>query len=364
MLFTALLLLGSNGSVFGDITIFGNLGIHDDNEGTWSDQRFNGSVDVFYADRFGDKFSGLFELVFEDTKGGRTQEFERYSLKVTFSDALEASIGRFHIPIGYWNRAMHHGRLLHDTAERPFFIAFHETPYLDAVIPLHMPGIMINGLLETRTATFKYFALFGSSQEIETEDGIDPIAPHRPVLEPPNELDTDHPAFSLRAVYQPKKSNWSIGVSALTQSPTDATGLDKGGLFMRDQEILDQDIAVLDYQWQGSTFEVSSSVFFIRNSLKVLSGNDYSATAYYLQTVYKPPNRWRWIYRHEVLRSETRDEYFRILGANDQRHNVFTARFDLHDSHALKFEVDFLDSKATGFADRTIYRMQWAFMIR
>ncbi|MDK1024473.1 MAG: hypothetical protein QGD92_09610 [Gammaproteobacteria bacterium] len=363
-LLTALLLLGCTGSVLGDITVFGNLGIQDDNEGTWSDQPVSGSIDLFYADRFGDKFSGLFELVFEDTKGRRTRHFERFSVKVKFSDALEASIGRFHIPVGYWNRAMHHGRLLHDTAERPFFIAFEETPYLDVVIPVHMPGIMINGRLETSKATFKYFALFGSSQAIKTKHGLDPMAPHRPALEPPNKLDTDHLAISLRAVYQPRKSSWSIGVSALTQSPTDASGRSKGGLFTKDQEILDQDIVVLDYQWQGTTVEVISSAYFIRNKLKVLSGNDYSATAYYLQAVYKSSSRWRWIYRHEALRSETGDEYFRILGANDQSHNIFTARFDLNDSQALKFEIDFLDSKATGIADRTIYRMQWSFMIR
>ena len=87
---------------------------------------------------------------------------------------------------------------------------------------------MINGRFETSSANFKYLAPFGSSQAIETEDGLDPIAPHRPVLEPPHKIDTDHLAVSLRAVYQPRKSNWSIGASALTQSPTDATGLRSG----------------------------------------------------------------------------------------------------------------------------------------
>jgi hypothetical protein len=361
---TVLLLLGLNVPPSADFSVFGNIGAQDDDQDTWSDQPFNASVDVFYADRYGDRFSGLFEWVAEDTKGRRGQHFERYSLKVTFTDALEASIGRFHIPIGYWNRAMHHGRLLHDTAERPFFIAFEETPYLDAVIPAHMLGVMINGRLESNSASLKYYALLGPSQAIETEHGLDPTAPDRPEIEPPDKFETDHLGASVRAVYQPRASDWSIGVSALVHSPTDATGLSSGGLFTKDQEILDQHIAVLDYQWQGKALKVMSSLYLIRNKMKVLSANDYSATAYYLQAAYKFSDRWRWVYRHEALSSDSDDEYFRILGVNDQSHNIFTARLDLSDSQALKFEVDFLDSKASGIADRTIYRAQWSFMIR
>ncbi len=129
--------------------LLGNLTARENSESDYSSNPFLASLDLYTAHRFDERFSALFEFVAERTKDHTHHHTERLSATYRFVDLFELSAGRFHTPLGYWNRKFHHGRLLHDTAERPFFMEFEHQPSTSWVLPAHLVGFMASGKHET-----------------------------------------------------------------------------------------------------------------------------------------------------------------------------------------------------------------------
>jgi len=62
--------------------------------------------------------------------------FERLWIRYSLSDYFRVSIGKFHTPLGYWNRTYHHGVLLYTSTDKPL---------LQRMLPIHTLGIHFSG---------------------------------------------------------------------------------------------------------------------------------------------------------------------------------------------------------------------------
>lgn len=80
-----------------------------------------GDLDFYATEEISDNTRGFIELVFENTSSGIVTDLERLWIMRTFTDEFKLSAGRFHSPLGRWNRTYHHGSLVQATITRPFF---------------------------------------------------------------------------------------------------------------------------------------------------------------------------------------------------------------------------------------------------
>ena len=90
--------------------------------------------------------------------------FERLSIRYAFSDHFRTSIGKFHTPLGYWNRTYHHGVLLYTSTNKPLF---------QQMIPIHTLGIRLSGR-EIGPARIYYSLMIGNgigSSPMSDNDG-------------------------------------------------------------------------------------------------------------------------------------------------------------------------------------------------
>lgn len=84
-------------------------------------------------------FGAFFEVSVNSTPIWETR-VERLLLSWDVSDNLKLSLGRFHIPVTWWNSTFHHGLWLQTTARRPLMIG-----YSDAFIANHAVGLLAEG---------------------------------------------------------------------------------------------------------------------------------------------------------------------------------------------------------------------------
>ena len=348
----------------GQVSLFGNITIRDDSKNTFDSNPYMGSLDLFYADQYNDRISALVEIVAEKAGDSQSTEVERIHLGYQFSPALKLSVGRFHTPVGRWHREMHHGRILHDTAERPFFLAFHESPGLEGIMPLHVPGFMLTGGFENTQNKFRYEFLVGSSQEIDTSHILSPEQDvHPPEYEPPSGWESDHLGVSVRGVFEPKNKNWSLGISLMTHTPVESGDPAEGAITDKGTELLRQEILGVDYKMNLRRWDFLTEAFLIRNRDKVANRNEAYSYAYYVQTGYRLSEKLKFIYRHARLDFDNDDFFYIALDRHQQYHNVVTARYDINEFNVFKFEIVRQNSQNSGLEDLTIFRIQWAFMI-
>ena len=357
-----LVLLLSPQFVFGEFSLFGNVTVRDDSEKNYQSNPFLESLDLFYAKQYNNKSSMLVEFVAENSKDAQSAEIERINVGYQFSPWLKGAVGRFHTPIGRWNREMHHGRILHDTAERPFFLAFHESTELEGIMPVHVPGLMFTGNFESPENNLSYEFLVGSSQQIDTSDTLDPES-HAPEYEPPSDWQSDHLGYSVRGIYAPKAKNWSLGLSIMSHTPFESGDKIDGAITEKGTELLRQEIVGIDMKASWRRWDVLAEVFRIRNRTKVLERRTDYSTAYYIQTGFRFQEDLKIIYRYARLNFTEDDLFYVALNRHQQYHNVLTARFDINEFHTLKLEMDFQRSQSAGLEDLTTYRIQWSFMV-
>lgn len=119
-----------------------------------------GSFDLYFTKGIGDKFTMLTELLFETDGSEFTFDLERLQLNYEHNAYLNATMGKFHTPYGYYNTAFHHGVQLQTAILRPRFLAFEDK---GGVMTAHSVGIDINSELEY----FKYNVYIANGASIE-----------------------------------------------------------------------------------------------------------------------------------------------------------------------------------------------------
>ncbi len=102
---------------------------------------FLGQYDMYTSGVLSDKLDFLSEIVieFEDEA---FIDLERLWVRYALTDQLSLSGGKFHTPIGYWNRAYHHGGLIQPSLERPLIMAFEDE---GGQFPVHTTGVLLEG---------------------------------------------------------------------------------------------------------------------------------------------------------------------------------------------------------------------------
>ena len=94
-----------------------------------------GEFDTYITSTLAERTTFLSEVTYK-YQDGWIIGFERLWFRYSFSDQLRASIGKFHTPLGYWNRTYNHGVLLYTSTDKPLF---------QKMIPIHTLGIHLSG---------------------------------------------------------------------------------------------------------------------------------------------------------------------------------------------------------------------------
>ena len=94
-----------------------------------------GEFDTYITSTIAERTSFLSEVTYK-YRDGWIIGFERLWIRYAFSDQLRASIGKFHTPLGYWNRTYNHGVLLYTSTDKPLY---------QKMIPIHTLGVHLSG---------------------------------------------------------------------------------------------------------------------------------------------------------------------------------------------------------------------------
>jgi hypothetical protein len=121
-----------------------------------------GSLDLFMTARLSDKVSTLGEVLFIAESGnGIGVDVERLLLRYRQSDYLNASIGRMHTWVGYYNTAFNKGEFLETTIDRPFIYAFDDE---GGILPMQDVGVNLTGKIPSGKLGLNYVFEVGNGR--------------------------------------------------------------------------------------------------------------------------------------------------------------------------------------------------------
>ncbi len=319
-----------------------------------------GGLDFYATTNITDDTQIFVEYVFEDGGDGLVTDLERLWIGHTFNDNLMISVGRFHTPLGVWNRSYHHGTLLQDTASRPFFLDFEDGAA--GILPVHIVGLLATGSTGIAGGELNYEVYFSNGSSIDSSiAGLAATPDNKPELDINVASDPNNSKSSgARATYEHDELPITIGAMYMSNkiAESDETG---GGLLTFGQTIIDQTILGFDMHYDGEEYLLLAEFYSLNNDAKVGDRQSHNSTAYYLQLGYKLDEENRILFRHASLDFDTTDSYYLLLGANQATHNVVAFRSDLDATNAIKFEINRNEPDA-GPSDTT-YTVQWSFLV-
>jgi hypothetical protein len=292
-----------------------------------------GNAALYSTAGYGERLNFLFELIIEFEEDNDVEvDMERLWAGYTINDLLIVRAGKFHTPVGYWNKAFHHGKHLFPTVERPFFIRFEDD---EGIVPVHLIGLEFSGSADIGPARAKYWLMVGNEPEIVNGK-----------LEPNNTTDDDSSkAVAFRVALTPKRlPGLSVGLF-YTHFPVETT-LKPG---------LDENIYGLDVRYERAGLEFLGEYYFFDNSVA-------SANAFYAQ-LSKDLGRFTPYTRFEWLNVDSDDPYMSDLnGAFDRSQFIGGLRFDIDLLHSsLKAQYRHDDDRGTADDDFDIFEAQWTF---
>jgi hypothetical protein len=334
-----------------DFGIFSDVSYSSTTDDDRTDGFALGQFDLFASHQIGEHTRGFAEIVFESEDGGFVVDLERLSVQYDFDERFSLAAGRFHTPIGYWNNVYHHGALLQDTVTRPSFIDFEDGD--DAILPMHTVGLLASGSVGSDTAQIGYEFLVGNGASIDTSAA-------EPALDMNNSGDPDNSkAVVLRASYAPENAPWAAGLFAMRNDVSESAEV--GGVRERGATLVAQSIYGVDARFDNGTVDVLGEVYVINNDNKTGFEEKHQARAAYVQAGYRIAPKWKGVARVESVRSNSRDDYFILLGRADHDHRVVALRYDIDDSSAIKLEYDRAIPEEES-AEST-FTVQWSFLI-
>lgn len=125
-----------------------------------------GEFDLFITSQLSNRISILGETVFEfESTGEVTPDVERVLIHYDVNSLLKIDVGKFHTPIGYWNRLYHHGVWLQTTVERPEILKFEDQ---GGPLPAHNAGIQLSGSAMLEGFDLNYFFTVSNGRGIDT----------------------------------------------------------------------------------------------------------------------------------------------------------------------------------------------------
>lgn len=340
-------------SLFGDVTLV-------ESDGERSSFAL-GALDFYVTQEINDHTTGFVEAVFAtDDEGEIEIDIERLWIRYQFSDAFRIAAGRFHTPLGYWNRTYHHGTLIQDTVERPFFLEWEDD---GGALPMHVVGLMATGEAWTGVGTLRYELTVGNGQKLSSEAGLDPADEAKPELDPNNLGGGNNDKSVAVRLSLDGDKRWHVGAFVLTQEIAESGVPEHGAFVATGDALVDQTLAGLDARWEGGRFGFLGEYFDIENESLFGDFARHGATAYYAQAWVDLSDKWRLTYRFSSLELDPGDPYFRLLAVRAEDHDVLTLGYRRDEVSVIKLEVDRLSARSPGLDDATTVRAQWAFLI-
>ncbi len=147
------------------------------------------AVDVFYSADWG-RLRFLAEVL---SSTDEPIDVERVQLGWLLNPDTTVWLGRHHSPLGYWNTQFHHGAYLQTAISRPSISEFDDH---GGVLPMHVTGLLVEGLHNLGAAGLAYTVSFGAGPMLG-EDELEALD-----LLHSNE-GTHQPSTTLRLAYRP-----------------------------------------------------------------------------------------------------------------------------------------------------------------
>lgn len=322
-----------------------------------------GGLDFFARQQVTSNTTGFFEFVYENNGDSFVLDVERLWIKRDFNPAFSLAAGRFHAPLGYWNRNFHHGVLLQPSVSRPSFIDFEDGEA--AILPMHMIGLMAEGRLG---GGLSYEASIGNSTSLDTsaynpgttncgcEIGLGNVSDG-----------SDGKSFVGRVTYS--FAGQPLKLSAFGMRNSVVEGGDSSlasTLVPTGNTLFTQTVLGGDVHFDNDVFDVTAEYYNLKNDPSTgVGGSSHTATAYYAQFGYRIQDQVKLGYRYESLSFDSAagnvDQYFQILGRDEAKHHVIVLRYDLDDTNALTLELN--RANLSGSENYTSYILDWSFML-
>jgi hypothetical protein len=274
-----------------------------------------GVLDLFVHAQPAPEFYMLAEVGFEPTVQDYGIDVERMEAGWSPRSWFQATIGRYHTPLGYWNTAFHHGKWLITTVENPLLFKF-EDEY--GPLPVHTIGLLVYGQIGLgQSSSLLYHLGIGNGR------GATP--------DPPQKLMDIHEGKSVLGALHFLAGGFRIGGSFYLDKTTPTIPEGTPGIEMSEQ------IFVGDVTFTTAPWEVLVEGASIRHSYAEATGdrvvNNYGG---YAQLSYQVVERVRPYARAEVQRISSDDPFF--IKIPDQARQLGGIRFDVIDALAVKVE--------------------------
>jgi hypothetical protein len=240
---------------------------------------------------------------------------ERLLLFWEQSDHLKLSIGRYHLPVTWWNATFHHGLWLQTTLRRPTIVGFN-----DAFVPNHAVGVMADGAVPGMAFLgLRYHASL-------TGGGNDHFYMHG-----------DHTAEKPRLAY----------TGSLFVEPPAMTNLRAGIVAYHDPDRIRGNVVTPEttlaahVAWTGEAPEFIAEVVQVNHADTTGdgAGGSYASFGGYVQAAWRLPvlhNAWKPYARLDWMQIDTRD--LALANSKSQHMGTIGLRFDPTSWLAMKLD--------------------------
>jgi hypothetical protein len=131
-----------------------------------------GQLDLFARSQLSDNLSVLSEATLTALpRNTFNAKLERLLLTFAPNDRLNASVGRFHTGIGYYNAAYHHGSWFQTAVGRPLVFGIDGDI---GIVPIHTLGVSTSGEIPSGALGLRYVAELGSGRAGQSSAAIAP----------------------------------------------------------------------------------------------------------------------------------------------------------------------------------------------
>ncbi|MFY9560872.1 MAG: hypothetical protein WAQ52_11615 [Terriglobales bacterium] len=277
---------------------------------------YAGDFDLFFTSRINDRASVLAEIVFGE---GDAESFgvdvERALVKYDYNDHLKISVGRYHTGIGYYNTAVHSGKWLLTTADRPLVMEFADD---GGLLPTQAVGVSLTGLVPSGKLGLNYLFEYGSSDTV------------RPETDGSGTVDDENNGNHI-----------NVGIFA---RPEAIPGLQIGGSFYHDkisQFELGPDVRLSQSIVNGHVVYIGHGIEFLNEGVLIRHSIEHSDVRFNMPAFYSQFSR-----KFGSIRPFVRYQYVNAnAGSIFQdvvlRHGPsFGVRYDFNESMAFKTQLD------------------------
>ncbi len=295
-----------------------------------------GQFNLFITSKISERMSVLAEAVVEaDDRNAFGYELERLQLQYSASDYLNASFGRYHTAIGWYNTAYHHSTWMQTAVGRPFLFEFEDK---GGILPVHNVGVSVNGRVPSGSLGLRYIAEIGNGR-----------ASRSPLAEPVQNVHDENngKAFNL----------------ALLARPDSMPGFQAGFSYYRDNLTpygmpkIGQTLMAVHAIYQGPVWEWLNEAVLVRNDTHSEVGTT-NTPAFYSQVsrkfgLFRPYFRYQYmnVPDRDPINSDVRLRYGPSIGM----------RLDLGDFAAFKIQYDRTDGRNGSGFNSIITQLSFAF---